>query len=84
MVNTLESKVQELGQTSLREAPVPVLIQALGECNVNSMFLQEDSELQDWESRPEHVEELMIGDTEYEVRIFFRSPRSASSNDAPT
>lgn len=84
MVNTLESKVQELGQTSLREAPVPVLIQALGECNVNSMFLQEDSELQDWESRPEHVEELMIGDTEYEVRIFFRSPRSASFNDAPT
>ncbi|EYE92028.1 putative carboxylesterase [Aspergillus ruber CBS 135680] len=70
MVNTLEAKVKELGQSSLREATVPILIQALGECNVNSMFLQEDSELQDWESRPEHVEEVMIGDTEYESVIW--------------
>lgn len=74
MVNTLEAKVQELGQPSLREATVPVLIQALGECNVNSMFLQEDSELQDWESTPEHVEEIMIGDTEYEVCTVSQSP----------
>jgi hypothetical protein len=71
IINTLDAKVQELGQPSLREATVAVLIQALAECNVNSMFLQEDSELEDWELRPEHVEEIMIGDTEYEVCTVF-------------
>lgn len=84
MVNTLEAKVKELGQSSLREATVPILIQALGECNVNSMFLQEDSELQDWESRPEHVEEVMIGDTEYEVCALSSHPTSPVSHDLPT
>ena len=84
MVNTLEAKVKELGQSSLREATVPILIQALGECNVNSMFLQEDSELQDWESRPEHVEEIMIGDTEYEVCTFSHHPTSSLSHNLPT
>lgn len=69
MIKTLEAKVQELGQLSLREASVPVLIRALEECNVSTMWLQEEPELQDWESRPEQVEEAMIGDTEFEVRI---------------
>lgn len=69
MIKTLEAKVQELGQLSLREASVSVLIRALEECNVNTMWLQEEPELQDWESRPEQVEEAMIGDTEFEVRI---------------
>ena len=84
MINTLESKVKELGQLCLRDASIPILIQALGECNINSMFLQEDSELQDWESRPEMVEELMIGDTEYEVCMFLSYPTSSQSNDVPT
>lgn len=68
LIKTVEAKVQALGALSLREASVPVLVQALGECNINSMFLQEDLELQDWESRQEQVEGLMIGDTEFEVR----------------
>lgn len=69
MIKTLEAKVQDLGQPSLREASVPALVKALEECNVNTMWLQEEPELQDWESRPEQVEEVMIGDTEFEVRI---------------
>jgi len=31
------------------------------------MWIQEEPELADWETRPELVEELLIGDTEYEV-----------------
>jgi len=68
LIKTLEAKVQELGQTSLRESSVPMLIQALKECNVNTMWIQEEPELANWETRPEQVEELMIGDTEYDVR----------------
>lgn len=67
LIKTLEAKVQALGQSSLRTAPVPVLIQALKECNVNTMWIQEEPELENWEKRLEQVDELMIGDTEYEV-----------------
>lgn len=67
LIKTLESKVQDLGQESLRHSSVEGLIRALQECNVNTMWIQEDSEFQDWENKPEQVEELMIGDTEYEV-----------------
>lgn len=67
MIKVLEAKVQELGQSSLRSSSVPVLIQALKECNVNTMWIQEEPELDHWETKPEMVEEIMIGDTEYEV-----------------
>lgn len=69
MIKVLEAKVQELGQSSLRSSSVPVLIQALKECNVNTMWIQEEPELDNWESKPELVDEVMIGDTEYEVSV---------------
>jgi hypothetical protein len=68
LIKALEAKVQELGQASLRESSVPVLIQALKDCNVNTMWIQEEPELENWETKEEQVDELMIGDTEYEVR----------------
>ncbi|KAF7590640.1 hypothetical protein BBP40_002588 [Aspergillus hancockii] len=70
LIRTLEEKVKELGQPSLRQAPFPTLIQALEECNVNTMWIQEEPELKDWETRPEQLDELMIGDTEYESVIW--------------
>lgn len=69
MIKVLEAKVQELGQSSLRSSSVPVLIQALKECNVNTMWIQEEPELDNWDTKPEMVDEVMIGDTEYEVSI---------------
>ncbi|KAJ5770124.1 uncharacterized protein N7511_002175 [Penicillium nucicola] len=70
LISLLEEKVRALGQPSLRQSSVPVLIQALKECNVNTMWIQEEPDLADWETRPEQVEELMIGDTEYESVIW--------------
>lgn len=67
MIKTLESKVQELGQISLRDSSVPILLQALQECNINTMWIQEEPELDDWETKPEQADEIMIGDTEFEV-----------------
>ncbi|CAG8360535.1 unnamed protein product [Penicillium salamii] len=70
LIKALESKVQELGQASLRQSSVPVLIQALEECNVNTMWIQEEPELEGWDTRPEQVNEVMIGDVEYESVIW--------------
>ncbi|KAB8263272.1 Alpha/Beta hydrolase protein [Aspergillus pseudonomiae] len=70
LIEVLQTKVQELGQPSLREASVSALIQALKECNVNTMWIQEEPELENWETKPEQVGELMIGDTEYESVIW--------------
>jgi hypothetical protein len=67
LIKVLEAKVRELGQPSLRQSSVSVLVQALRECNVNTMWIQEEPELAGWETKPEQVDELMIGDTEYEV-----------------
>ncbi|KAL2820910.1 Alpha/Beta hydrolase protein [Aspergillus cavernicola] len=70
LIKALEAKVQQQGQSSLREASIPALLQALKESNVNTMWIQEDEDLQGWETRMEQVDELMIGDTEYESVIW--------------
>ncbi|EAW06758.1 putative carboxylesterase [Aspergillus clavatus NRRL 1] len=70
LIKALESKVHELGQPSLRQSSVEVLLRALQDCNVNTMWIQEDGEFEDWENKPEQVEEVMIGDTEYESVIW--------------
>ncbi|GES66806.1 carboxylesterase [Aspergillus terreus] len=70
LIGALEAKVKELGQPSLRESSVPVLIQAMKDCNVNTMWIQEEEDLEGWSTKPEQVEEVMIGDTEYESVIW--------------
>ncbi|KAJ5418362.1 uncharacterized protein N7487_001912 [Penicillium crustosum] len=70
LIKGLEAKVRDLGQNSLRESSVTVLVQALRECNVNTMWIQEEPDLSDWETKPEQVEEVMIGDVEYESVIW--------------
>ncbi|KAJ9263780.1 hypothetical protein DTO195F2_2697 [Paecilomyces variotii] len=70
LIKNLEAKTQEFEGKTLREASVPALLKALTACNVNTMWLQEEAELENWESRPEQVDELMIGDVEYESVIW--------------
>lgn len=68
LIKSLEDKVRELEQKSLRECSVGALVRAMEELNVNRMWLQDEEELRDWETKLEQVEELMIGEVEYEVR----------------
>ncbi|KAG0153697.1 hypothetical protein PDIDSM_2351 [Penicillium digitatum] len=75
LIRGLEAKVRELGQTSLRESSGIALIQALRECNVNTMWIQEEPELIGWETRPEQAEEVMIGDVEYEIAFLANGHR---------
>jgi hypothetical protein len=55
-------------QKPLRDCSAIALLEALNDIGIQTLWLQEDPELAGWETRPLQVEELMIGDTEYEVR----------------
>ncbi|KAL4899628.1 hypothetical protein BDW74DRAFT_189010 [Aspergillus multicolor] len=81
LIKALEAKVQSYGEASLRKASVPSLLQALHESDVNTMWIQEDEELKNWETRPEQVDEIMIGDTEYESVIW---RNGIETSDGPT
>ncbi|KAL4803410.1 Alpha/Beta hydrolase protein [Aspergillus unguis] len=81
LIKVLQGKIQEYGQSSLREASVPALLQALNESNVNTMWIQEDEDLKGWETRTEQVDELMIGDVEYESVIW---RNGVETSDGPT
>ncbi|GAB7348676.1 hypothetical protein MBLNU459_g7038t1 [Dothideomycetes sp. NU459] len=63
-------KVQEKGYNSIKEAPVDVVIKSLSEIPVPSVFLQEDTNLQEWQQKTGAIEELMIGDCEFESIIW--------------
>jgi hypothetical protein len=67
MLTTLEERAQTLEGKSLRECSIKTFKQILEENNVTRMWLQEDAELDDWGTDTELVEELLIGDTEFEV-----------------
>jgi carboxylesterase type B len=49
---------------------VSILLQQLKENNVNTLWIQEESDLTDWKSGLNDVEELLIGDVEYESVIW--------------
>lgn len=73
MLMTLENRAQTLEGKSLRDCSPNTVKQILEENNVTRVWLQEDEELKGWGTDPEQVEELMIGDTEFEVRYFSTS-----------
>lgn len=79
-VDPLLKRVQERGYKSLKEAPVDVLLQGLAEIPVPSVFMQEDTNLQDWPNKTGEVEELLIGDCEYES-VLWRNGIEAMSAD---
>jgi hypothetical protein len=71
MLETLNDRAQTLERKSLRECSQESLKQILEENNITRMWLQEDLELHGWGTEPEQVEELLIGDTEFEVNCPF-------------
>ncbi len=71
MIARIANHLEKEHQSSLQTAPAELVVQALKELGITSMWLQMDEELQDWERGVEHVEELMLGDCEFEVRLVF-------------
>jgi carboxylesterase type B len=68
-LQNLERKVQAKEHRSLRDCSAKALLDGLNEIGIQAMWLQEDEEFDNWDSKVEQVEELMIGDVEYEVNI---------------
>jgi hypothetical protein len=54
-------------EDSLDEASAASLVQALENCGITSMWLQQDPELEGWEGRMEQADSLLVSDVEYEV-----------------
>ncbi|TVY85850.1 Lipase [Lachnellula willkommii] len=66
---TLGNILEKDGLT-LASAPVKTLLGALAESKVVSMWLQLTEELSGWETRISHIDQLLIGDVEYESIIW--------------
>lgn len=66
---TLGNILEKDGLT-LASAPVNTLLGALAESKVVSMWLQLTEELSGWETRISHIDQLLIGDVEYESIIW--------------
>ena len=67
-VKALENKLKEAGYDSLQDAPVNEILKAQAALTLNSLWLQDDPELSDWQNQTGNAQELLVGDVEYEVR----------------
>jgi hypothetical protein len=69
LIDPLTKKTRERDGCELKDAPVEVLLRHQRESGIASVWLQAADGLEDWGSRMEGVQELMIGDCEYEVLL---------------
>lgn len=67
LLEVCEVRAQELEGKSLRDCSQKTFKQILTENNISRCWMQEEDVLADWETKAEQVEELVIGDTEFEV-----------------
>lgn len=67
ILQACELRAQELEGKSLRDCSQKIFKQILTENNLSRCWMQEENILANWETKAEQVEELMIGDTEFEV-----------------
>lgn len=74
ILQTCEARAQELEGKPLRECSQKMFKQILTENNLSRCWMQEEDVLADWENKQEQVEELMIGETEFEVPFLFPLP----------
>lgn len=67
LLQKLSTCLQKSSKGSLKTATASDLVDALVECGINSMWLQDEPRLHGWEDRMENVDSLMTGDVEFEV-----------------
>lgn len=67
VLEACEARAQELEGKSLRDCTVKAFKQILAEQNMTRCWMQEEDIFANWETRPENVDELIIGETEFEV-----------------
>lgn len=65
----------------IANAPVTILLAALAEAGVASMWLQLTEDLQGWDTKLCHVDQLLIGDVEYESAIWRNGVETMTAAD---
>lgn len=66
LIDPVLEKLKTKGYTSLEEAPVQALLEAQAEIPIPSVFLQNEKCFADWQDNTGKIEELVIGDCEFE------------------
>lgn len=76
----LETNLHKIGW-SLVDAPVHAILECLVQANAMSFWLQMVDELRGWRSESGHVEQLLIGDVEYESAIWRNGIESLTASE---
>ncbi|CAD0089330.1 unnamed protein product [Aureobasidium mustum] len=66
LIDPVLAKLKAKGYNSLEEAPVQALLEAQAEIPIPSVFLQDDKCFENWQENTGNIEELVIGDCEFE------------------
>lgn len=66
LLKRITTELQSIGDT-LHDGSADSLVQALINCGVTSMWLQEEPDLDGWENRTENADGMMVSDVEFEV-----------------
>ncbi|RSL68964.1 hypothetical protein CEP54_002603 [Fusarium duplospermum] len=69
LLKRIKTELQARGDT-IHNGSADSLVQALINCGVTSMWLQEEPDLDGWENRTENVDGIMLSDVEYESAIW--------------
>ncbi|KAH8819079.1 catalytic protein [Xylogone sp. PMI_703] len=78
LVEGLDKGIQKASGCGLKDAPVELVLQHVEESKITAFWLQAADGLEDWGSKTEQVEELMIGDCEYDSVIWRNGIESLS------
>ncbi|KAJ4326964.1 hypothetical protein N0V84_002577 [Fusarium piperis] len=79
LINKVSNELSQLGGWTLRDAPVPKLLEALEILGLGSFYLQIEETLEGWEERiGDHFQRVLIGDTEYESVLWRNGIESLS------
>lgn len=81
LISGLSAKLSERHNVSLRDAPIPVLLQLLQDNNVNTLWIQQEPDLLGWEERINDMQELLVGDVEYESVIWRNGLETVSATE---
>ncbi|KAI4720990.1 carboxylesterase [Aureobasidium sp. EXF-10727] len=66
LIDTVLAKLKGKGYMSLEDAPVQALLEAQAEIPIPSVFLQDDECFGNWQNNTGNIQELIIGDCEFE------------------
>lgn len=78
VIDRVLDKVQEKGYSSLKDAPVDVVVQSQAEIPIASVFMQQEECFTEWQTKTGNMEDIMVGDCEFES-ILWRNGVEAMS-----